>query len=132
LKNSTKLTIGKMLIPANLLSMLIVGISIIGTHVAVQTIDCNSDSNMTGYNQLPYGNDHYPSDTISGKKQYCESQVKQAKDFVSNNTTLALIGYSIMWAITIFLLVTGKKGLEKDKQNYKDPSHGTLPKGYKK
>ncbi len=110
--------------------MLIVIISLVGTHTEVLKIDCNSDSNMTGYNQPPYGNNHYPSDTIDGKKEYCNSQVKQANDFVSNNSILAIFGYSGLWVLTAYLIVSGKKGLEQDKKSYKDPSHGTLPKGY--
>lgn len=132
MKASTKLHLGKMLVPANILSMLIVIVSLAGTHSVVMTIDCNSDSNMTGYNQPPYGTDHYPSDTIDGKKQYCNSQVKQANDFVSNNSTLAVLGYSGMWILTIFLIIAGKKGLDQERREYKDPSHGTLPKGFGK
>ena len=130
MKSATKLQIGKMLIPATCLSMLIAFTGLYGTHYEASKIDCNSDSNTFGYNQPPYGNDKYPSDTIEGKKQYCNSEVQQANDFVSNNTILVSIFFPIIWGLTIYLIVSGKKGLEQDKKNYKDPSHGKLPKGW--
>lgn len=127
-----KFQLGKMLLTATSLSILIAVIGLTGVNNEVQKIDCNSDSNMTGYNQPPYGNDQYPSNTIEGKKEYCNSQVKQAKDFVTNNSTLCFIFYPILIGITAYLLINGKRGYESEKRNYRDPSHGTLPRGFGK
>ena len=132
MRAESKLHLGKMLIPTTCVSMMIAFIGLYGTHYEAGKIDCNSDSNMTGYNQPPYGNDKYPSNTIEGKQTYCRSQVKQANDFVSNNTIIVSIFFPIVWIITIYMIITGKKGLEQEKKNYRDPSHGTLPKDWGK